>query len=187
MPASLVSHARTRVSGTFVQLGMTSAPVLKNHALWIGPLVTLAGAVSYFAFFARFPALRDFPWVNLPVVLLGLGLSALGLTRAYKRTSSYRGKILGPIGLVVSGLLSSAFVFYIFGLSFWLPEPTRVARGCSETTAPRCGVGQPSPSLLRGKVEQAVVRSDARRRTEARTEGRVTMFLAFRCCVNPLP
>jgi hypothetical protein len=129
VPASLVSHARTRVSGTFVQLGMPSAPVLKNHALWIGPLVTFAGAVSYFAFFARFPALRDFPWVNLPVVLLGLGLSALGLTRAYKRTSSYRGKTLGPIGLVVSGLLSSAFVFYIFGLSFWLPEPTRVARG----------------------------------------------------------
>jgi hypothetical protein len=108
---------------------MQSTPVLKNHALWIGPLVTFAGAVSYFTFFARFPVLRDFPWVNLPAVLLGLGLSALGLTRAYKRASSYRGKILGPIGLVVSGLLSSVFVFYIFGLSFWLPEPTEVATG----------------------------------------------------------
>ena len=43
----------------------------RNHALWLGPLISVAGTVSYFQFFARFPALRDFPWINLPLVVIG--------------------------------------------------------------------------------------------------------------------
>lgn len=66
-----------------------------NHALWIGPLITLAGAVSYFTVFSRFAPLRDFPWLNLPVVLAGLALSALAFWRAIARRSVYRGTILG--------------------------------------------------------------------------------------------
>jgi len=96
----------------------------RNHALWIGPLLAGAGAVSYFTYFARFPALRDFPWVNLPLVGAGLAVSAAGAWRAYARPQRFRGRILGPAGLAVSGLLAGLFGFYVFGLSYRLPAPT---------------------------------------------------------------
>ena len=100
----------------------------KNHALWIGPLITLVGGLSYFLFFYRFPTLRDFPWVNLPLVLIGLGLSTLGLLRAYSRTP-HRGKVTGPLSFVISALLAGALVFYVFVISYWLPTPTPVTLG----------------------------------------------------------
>jgi len=49
----------------------------RNHAIWLGPIVTFAGAVSYFLYFARFPSLRDVPWVNLPIVAGDVRLSDL--------------------------------------------------------------------------------------------------------------
>jgi len=106
----------------------------RNHALWIGPLVAFAGGVSYFLVFARYPVLRDFPWVNLPLVLIGLAISALGMWRAYSPATAYRGRILGPISLAASAFLCLSFVFYIFAMSYWLPEPSQVTRDL--TTAP---------------------------------------------------
>jgi hypothetical protein len=96
----------------------------RNHALWIGPLVALAGGISYFLVFVRYPALRDFPWVNLPWVLIGLAVSVIGVWRAYARETPYRGKLVGPISFGVSALVSVAFIFYVFGFSYWLPGPT---------------------------------------------------------------
>jgi hypothetical protein len=95
----------------------------RNHALWLGPLLALAGVVSYFTLFVRWPALRDFPWVNLPVALAGVGLSALAAWRAFFRSERYRGKILGSGGLVLSLGLGTLFCFYIFFFSYMLPEP----------------------------------------------------------------
>ena len=46
-----------------------------NYGAWLGPLVTFVGAISYFVYFVRFADLRDFPWVNLPLVGLGAMLS----------------------------------------------------------------------------------------------------------------
>jgi len=101
----------------------------RNHALWIGPLITFLGGVSYFMVFARFPTLRDFPWVNLPLVLIGLGLSTIGLWRAYARKAPYRGKILGPVSFALSALICAGLVFYVFGMSYWLPATTRLTQG----------------------------------------------------------
>jgi len=99
----------------------------RNHLLWLGPLVTLAGGISYFLVFARYAALRDFPWLNLPLVLAGLALSGVGLWRAWSPRTSYRGKLLGPAALAFSALVSFFFVFYVFAISFWLPDPTSTA------------------------------------------------------------
>ena len=96
----------------------------RNHLIWIGPLVTFAGLVSYFTFFARFAALRDFPWVNLPLTLAGVALSAFGLWRAFARPAVFRGRILGTLGLVLSVFLGGLFSFYVFRLSYSLPEPS---------------------------------------------------------------
>ena len=99
----------------------------RNHLLWLGPLLTAGAAISYFTYFARFPSLRDFPWVNLPLVLLGLALSAVGLWRPLARRAIYRGRWLGALGLAGSSLLASAFVLYIFGISTWMPAPSAKA------------------------------------------------------------
>ncbi len=84
--------------------------------IWLGLLVVFAGVVSYFEVFTRFPPLRDFPRANLPLVLFGVALSGLGVARAFGR-SEYRGKVLGSIGLVLSLLLATLFVLYIFWFS----------------------------------------------------------------------
>jgi hypothetical protein len=96
---------------------------VRNHALWGGPLLVFAGAVSYFTVFARFPVLRDFPWLNLPLVLLGLAWSGLGVWRAYARRTRYRGRILGVASLGFSLLLAGLFNFYVFEYSYRMPEP----------------------------------------------------------------
>ncbi len=52
---------------------------LLRHALWLAPLITFVGFVSYYLVFVNIPALRDFPWVNLPLVALGAVLAIVGL------------------------------------------------------------------------------------------------------------
>ncbi len=95
----------------------------RNHLLWIGPLVTFLGGVSYFLYFARIPALRDVPWLNLPLVLGGLVLSLVAAGRGFSARSPYRGKVLGSLGAVFSLLVAGLFTMYIFVWSFGLPDP----------------------------------------------------------------
>lgn len=102
----------------------TSAGGTRNHAIWLGMLITFFAAVSYFKFFTRFPTLRDFPWVNLPLILVGLFFSSWGLRRAVKPSASYRGKILGSLGFAFSLLITVAFTWYIFDYSYGVPTST---------------------------------------------------------------
>jgi hypothetical protein len=97
----------------------------RNHAVWVGPCLTFLGAVSYFTVFVRFPVLRDVPWANIPLVLGGVGLSVVGLWRAWCRPSVFRGKRLGTVGFVVSLILGALFFTYVFHYSYRLPEPTQ--------------------------------------------------------------
>ena len=55
----------------------------RSSLLWIGPLVSLVGFVSYWALFARWPSFRDHPWAN--VILIGVGITAsiVGLRRVW--------------------------------------------------------------------------------------------------------
>ena len=106
---------------------MKNATQRFNHAIWVGPFVTFGGAVSYFTSFAQFPALRDFPWVNLRLVLAGLAISIVGVWRAFGGQRKLAGRILGGLGLLFSFALSGLFVYYIVGISDRLPEPTPTA------------------------------------------------------------
>ena len=94
----------------------------RNHAMWLGPLITFAGAVSYFTVFARWPALRDFPWVNLPLVLVGAGVSVVAFRR--RRRESLLSRVFAWSGLGFSALLAGLFVFYVFVFSSTLPAAT---------------------------------------------------------------
>jgi len=100
----------------------------RNHAIWIGPIVTFVGAVSYFLYFARFPSLRDVPWLNLPIVACGVWLSGVGVRRAFTLPGRYRGRIGGALGLLLSVSLALLFCFYVFSLSYGVPPPTETTR-----------------------------------------------------------
>ncbi len=101
----------------------------RNHLIWIGLLVTFASVVSYFEVFARFAPLRDFPWVNLPLVLLGAGLSTLGMKPALENAATLRSRLLVGAGFTLSVLLAALFVAYIFWITYLLPAPSDVALG----------------------------------------------------------
>ena len=100
-----------------------------NHLGWIGPILALAGAVSYFTYFARFPGLRDFPWVNLPLALAGLGVSGVAVWRSIARRDEWRGLILAPLGLLLALACSGFLMAYVFFLSNALPAPTPTSTG----------------------------------------------------------
>jgi hypothetical protein len=67
-----------------------------------GFLVCVAGFLSYFLVFFRYPATRDVPWVSWLLFAAGLALLGAGLARAFRRPETYRGRITGPILAVLS-------------------------------------------------------------------------------------
>ena len=104
----------------------------RNHALWLGPVIAFAGMVSYFQFFARFPALRDFPWVNLPLVLIGIALSLGGFWGAYVRGSRWPVKLAASLGLASSLLFGGFLIAYVFWISNSLPAATSTTRALDQ-------------------------------------------------------
>jgi hypothetical protein len=85
-----------------------------NWLIWVGALVVIAGVVSYLAYFIRFAALRDFPWVNLPMIAIGLAMIGVGLARAFREPARYRGKIFGSIVGVLMVGFAALFCYGIF-------------------------------------------------------------------------
>jgi hypothetical protein len=122
-------------------------PQATGHFLWLGPLLVLVGSISYFLAFARFPGLRDFPWVNLPVVVAGLAMSAWGMRRAFDPLRSRAVKILGLAGFGLSLLLALLFGAYIFYLSYQLPGISDAPQVL--TVAPDFALPDPSESMVR--------------------------------------
>lgn len=101
--------------------------------IWLAPLITLIGFLSYFLFFVQFPALRDIPSVNVPWVLIGAGLSAWALIKLWSA-----GSLLKKGWLVVSAVFSigvaSLLILYVFGLSYQVPSASEMT--VSLKTAP---------------------------------------------------
>ncbi len=91
-----------------------------NHFLWLGPVVAVAGLLSYFLFFVQWPMLRDTAWLNLLIVVAGLAVSVLGLSRAMP-SGGWR-VIAGIASTLVAGGAGALLVFYVFFLSYQLPS-----------------------------------------------------------------
>jgi hypothetical protein len=100
----------------------------RNHAVWIGAVISLFGLISYFTFFARFPALRDEPWLNLTLTMVGVAVSAWALW--------LRRSVWSIGGLVLSAACVALLAAYVFVLSYGLPGTERVVQ-----------VGQPAPAF----------------------------------------
>ncbi len=115
--------------------------------VWLGPLIVFLGAVSYFLIFTRYPALRDFPWINLPFVLLGLVISFIGLRRAFHPARSIPSKVTGSFGFLFSVAVTFLFAAYIFHLSYQLPSATNTPK--LDETAPEFALLDSSGSTAR--------------------------------------
>lgn len=105
-----------------------------NVSIWAGFLLVVGGFLSYFLFFARFPATRDFPWLNLLLISAGLVLHGAGMRRAFREPAKYRGKIAGTILAIANLAVAGLFVFYTFYLSRQVP---------ASSAAPRVGAHAP--------------------------------------------
>jgi predicted anti-sigma-YlaC factor YlaD len=93
----------------------------RNRAAVLGPLVAIAGFASYFTVFYRWPALRDVPWLNYALLALAVGLSAVGLRRAWPRGGALR-RAGAAAGLLVSGAIALFFAWYTLSGSRQLPD-----------------------------------------------------------------
>jgi len=108
-----------------------------NGFIWAGFAVVLLAAFS-FLFLIRFPAARDFPWVNLLLFGAGAVLLAAGLWRAFRQPSRYRGKVSGTVLSLLSLGLFGLFCYGIFVLAADIP---------SASGAPRPGTPAPDFTL----------------------------------------
>jgi hypothetical protein len=106
-----------------------------RRRLWVGPLLAVAGFLSYFTVLYRWPALRDVPWANLAILAIALLLSARALPAGWSRGALSR---IGAVaGLAVSAGLAALFVWYCFVFSYSLPGEERAL-----------AVGAPVPSVV---------------------------------------
>jgi hypothetical protein len=107
-----------------------------NWPIWAGFLLSLFGLVSYPFVFVRWPVTRDFPWANLLLFAIAIGLLVVGIRRAFapdrRRLSKIVASVLTTLSVVVLGL----FVFAGFIASRWLPA----SRGAPQ-------VGQKAPDF----------------------------------------
>ncbi len=94
---------------------------MKRALWWFGPVLTVAGFFSYFLYFARFPDLRDVPWVNLPAVALGVVLSALGTRAVWTAAAPIWKRVLASAGLLASLGIGAFFPWYLFVETSELP------------------------------------------------------------------
>ena len=118
-------HARTTRTGRPVLLALA------------GFAITFAGAVTYFTVFARVAALRDFPWLNLPLAAAGVAIALFAATQAFRRPVGVGAKIASSTLATLSVLLAGLFATYLFWISYQIPDPTETAATISiapETT-----------------------------------------------------
>ncbi len=109
----------------------------RNISIWAGFAIVIVALVSYIPIFTLFPVTRDVPWANYLLFLLGGGVLALGVRRAFREPERYRGKISGSILAALSVLLFGFFVVTILYLGKQIPSAERVVR-----------TGQPAPAFV---------------------------------------
>ena len=92
-----------------------------NLRIWAGFALVLLALLTYLPVFTLFPATRDFPWVNLLLFVAGICLLGLGVKRAVREPTLYRGKITGSILAALSIAMLGLFCFGIFVASKEVP------------------------------------------------------------------
>jgi hypothetical protein len=102
---------------------------------WGGVLLSFVGLLSYFTHSARVPALRDFPWVNLHLVVAGAALAFVGLRRGWGAGATVLSRVFSALSFTLALAFAGLLGFYVFWLSYQLPGPEPVL-GLGETAPP---------------------------------------------------
>ena len=84
-----------------------------NLSLWLGALLVPAAAVAYLLLLAPYPAVRDRPWILLPIFAVALALMGRGVARAWRAPQLWRGRLFGSI---VTLLATAVAAFLTFGI-----------------------------------------------------------------------
>ena len=95
-----------------------------NLTAWLGLGLGILGVVGYFVLIVAgwgSRGLRDSALLNLIIVGIGLGVSAVGISHAFGRRATHRGRILAPLLGVLNLLLVVLFVNSLYGAAA-LPE-----------------------------------------------------------------
>ena len=98
----------------------------RNHALWLGPVLAIAGFLSYYLYFVQFAALRNVPWVNFPLLVIALALSLYGLYRAW--SGGWLMKTAGVFSAAFSLAIVGLFSWYVFSFSYGVPSAEQAAK-----------------------------------------------------------
>ncbi|HEU5179404.1 MAG TPA: hypothetical protein VFW45_01310 [Candidatus Polarisedimenticolia bacterium] len=109
------------------------------RALWLGLLLVVAAPVLFLLVFIDFPVTRDVPWATLLMFALGIGLLALSVSKAYRDTAIYRGKVFTAIALALGVGLGGIFAYGTLVGTRKLP---------ASGGAPRAGQPAPDFTLL---------------------------------------
>lgn len=98
----------------------------RNGAAWLGLALGLIGVVGYFVWIGlrvgpHDPFLRNTAIVNLIIVGVGLGFSAVGIRRALGRNATHRGRVLAPLLGALNLTFGVLFILMLYRASV-LPE-----------------------------------------------------------------
>ncbi len=93
-----------------------------NWQIWAGLLLSLVTFISFRLVFVKFPITRDFPWVNLLLLVLSVIALVVGIRRAFApgRHQALR-RIVGTSVVFVSVTILAGFVFLVFVAARRLP------------------------------------------------------------------
>jgi hypothetical protein len=105
-----------------METGLVNMKRRWHWSLWAG-LVLVLGAFVTMPFLARFPVTRPFAWLNMLLLFGGLAFLIFSLSKAFRQSALYRGKVLASVLTGVSLLLGALFVFGILYLGR-VPLPT---------------------------------------------------------------
>lgn len=97
----------------------------RNHALWLGLLLSVLGPLSNGLVFLGFPA-APVPWISLALPVIGVALVVIGLLRAFRHPEVYKGKIAGSLAGGAS-LLLLAGSMAMFWVSRHIPAEVAAA------------------------------------------------------------
>ena len=89
-----------------------------------GFALTFIAAVSYFLVAANFADLRDVPWINAPLVLLGVFASVRGIKAVFAHPDEIWKRTVVTGTSLLSVAIGLLFFTYIGYLSYQMPQPT---------------------------------------------------------------
>ena len=100
---------------------------------WLGALVSLVAALSYFLLAVRWPYLRDSGHMNVALGAAGAAVAVWGAVRAVRRR---RGRRPGIAAAMLAVSFAAFLAAYVYWLSYRLPPADRVV-----------AIGSPAPDF----------------------------------------